>query len=452
MNLAVAGGGGMRTPLLIAGLIDRHARLGIERVTLYDPDAAALEVVAILAGAMLAHSGRPFTVTTTSNPDTAFAGASFVITSIRVGGLAGRIADEQVPLRHGIVGQETTGPGGWAMALRTIPVLRDIVARARSAAPTAWIINFTNPAGLITQALAASGERRLVGICDSPPALGRRIAAQLGVPEHTLQLDYLGLNHLGWIRAVRTNGADRLPEILASDDAIGAIYGRPLFDPRTIRRLGLLPNEYLHYYYSHDEVVKRLRAAPKTRGEQVAEVAARLRTAVLAAKQRGEDPIAVYQDAIFARRASYMATETGEKRDLALMGGHVEGGYARAALDVIESMTAGHGPELILNTVNDGAIDDLDTADVVEVPCRVDAEGIHPRRMGALPAPVRDLVLKVKAYERATVFAALHASWPEAVNALAGHPLVPSRSVAVTIAGELSRRLAPHLDYLQGEA
>src|SRR5207247_10919773 len=154
---------------------------------------------------------------------------------------------ERVPLAYGVVGQETTGPGGWAMALRTIPVLTDLVARVRGAGPEAWVINFTNPAGLITQALTASGETRVVGICDSPPALGRKIAAQLAVPESALRLDYLGLNHLGWVRAVWTDGVDRLPEILRSDDAIRAIYGRPLFAPDAIGRLGLLPSASLQY-------------------------------------------------------------------------------------------------------------------------------------------------------------------------------------------------------------
>ena len=300
----------------------------------------------------------------------------------------------------------------------------------------------------IRKALTASGETRVVGICDSPPALGRKIAAQLRVPESALRLDYLGLNHLGWVRAVWTDGADRLPEILSSDDAIRAIYGRPLFEPGEVRRLGLLPNEYLQYYYHHDEVVGRLRATPRTRAEDVADVAARLKTSALEAVTRGEDPLPVYEAAIFARRSSYMATETDQRRDLAMMGGHVEGGYARAALDVIEAMLHPQSRELIVNTVNQGAIADLDDADVVEVPSRVGPDGAHPRSMGGLPVAVRDLVLRVKAYERATVAAALHRSWREAVAALALHPLVPSSEIGERIAGEYRRRHGPSLGYL----
>jgi len=447
--LSVVGGGGMRTPLLISGLIERRERIPVERVMLYDADPEALSVVHALSDALLARSGSPFPVGITTSADEAFTEASFIITSIRVGGLPGRIVDEQVPLAHGVLGQETTGPGGWAMALRTIPVLVALLTTARRLAPRSWIINFTNPAGLITQALVASGEARVVGICDSPPALGRRIALHLGVPESAVRLDYLGLNHLGWVRAVWTDQIDHLPEILKSDDAIRTIYGRPLFEPAEVRRLGLLPNEYLHYYYHHDDAVRRLRAAPRTRGEDVAAVAAHLRAAVLDAVARGEDPLPFYQDAIFARRSTYMATETGQRRDLALMGGHVEGGYARAALDVIESMLGAASHELIVNAPNRGAITDLEETDVVEVPCRLSADGPQPRRMGALPAPARDLVLEVKAYERATIAAALHRSWRDAVAALAGHPLVPSQDVAVKIADEYRRRHAPHLDYLR---
>lgn len=448
MILSVIGGGGMRTPLLIEGLIERRSRLPVERVVLHDLDADALTVVRIVTDALLARAGHPFEIATTTDLDEALDGPSFVITSIRVGGLAGRTADEQVPLALGIIGQETTGPGGWAMALRTIPVLLDMAARLRRRSPDAWIINFTNPAGLITQALVAAGEPQAVGICDGPPGLADRIAAHLRVPPQSVRLDYLGLNHLGWVRAVWADGRDRLPEILASDDAIQAVYGRPLFDPAEVRRLGLLPNEYLHYYYHHDQAVRRLSDAAQTRGQAVAEVAARLRAALLEAATCGADPIPVYQEAIFDRRSSYMAAETGQRRDLAMMGGHAEGGYARAALGVIEAMVAPSGPEVIVNTANRGAIDDLEDGDVVEVPCWFDAAGPHPRRMGVLPEQVRELALRVKAYERATVDAALRRSWPEAVAALALHPLVPSRSVAEQIADEYRRRHSPHLDYL----
>lgn len=449
MIVTVVGGGGMRTPLLISGLIARRTQLPVDRVVLYDVDTDALAMVVGLAKAMLVRSGRPFALQTTTSATEAFAGASFVVTSIRVGGLSGRIVDEQVPLRYGVVGQETTGPGGWAMALRTIPVLVEYAAQVRRAAPDAWIINFTNPAGLITQALVAAGVSRVIGICDSPPALGRRIADHLGVREGDLTLEYLGLNHLGWVRAAKAGGVDRLPEILASDDAIRAVYGRPLFTPEEVRRLGLLPNEYLQYYYHHDEIVRRLREAPQSRGQAIAAVAARLRAAVQQAVARGADPLSAYEEAVFARRSSYMATETGQYRDLAMMGGHVAGGYAPAALDVIEALRRPEGAELIVNIANDGGIDDLAPDDVVEIPCHIGPGGLRPRRMGVLPAAVRELVLRVKAYERATIAAARGRRWADAVAALSVHPLVPSAETAAKIAEEYRRQHAPFFQYLR---
>jgi 6-phospho-beta-glucosidase len=449
MIISVIGGGGMRTPLLISALLRQYETIPVEALVLHDLDAEALDGVRAVAGALFVEHGRRFALRTTTDLDKALAGATYVITSIRVGGLASRIIDEQVPLAHGVIGQETTGPGGWAMAMRTIPVLQDVVARLRRQTPSAWILNFTNPAGLITQAMTAAGERRVIGICDSPVALAGRIATHLAVPPEELRVEYLGLNHLGWVRAIWVDSRDRLPDIVESDDAIRQIYGRGLFEPAEIRQLGLLPNEYLHYYYHHDRAVERLKAAPQTRGEVLAAVAADLRASIREAAARGEQVWPIYERAIFSRRASYMAAETGQHRDVALMGGHVEGGYARAALSVIDAMLHGGRRDLIVNTTNRGAISDLDDGDVVELPCRVTTSSLLPRSVGALPEGIADLVKRVKAYERATVAAAARKSWNEAVLALSRHPLVPSLDVAEEIAEEYRARHAPHLDYLR---
>ncbi len=441
----------MRTPLLVGGLIERHARIPIDELLLYDVDGGALDLVRGVSEAMLRRAGFPFRVRTSTSPDGIFDRARFVITSVRVGGLEGRAIDERVPLRYGVVGQETTGPGGWAMALRTVPLLTDLtetIGRGQAARP-GTIINFTNPVGVVTQALERAAGGLAIGICDSPPALGRHIARALDVPPAVVTLDYLGLNHLGWVRAVRVDGEDRLGEILASDDLLRRIYGRPLFEPRLLRRLGLLPNEYLRYYYYHDEVVARLRKQPQTRGEALFEVAASLRSRVAGALERGDDPIPDYMAAILARRSSYMAAETGQRRDLAMMGGRVEGGYAQAALDVIEALLLRGPEELIVNTANRGAIGGLRSDDIVEVPSGFATGAPLPRDMGELPEQVRDLVLRVKDYERVTAQAAAERSWSMAVDALAVHPLVPSREIAAAIAGDYRRMHSPHLDYLK---
>jgi 6-phospho-beta-glucosidase len=448
MIIGVIGGGGMRTPLLISGLIERHEQVPVERVVLHDIDAEALEMVRAIADARIAAAGRPFALHTTTSLDEATDGVDYLITSIRVGGLQSRVIDERVPLGHGIIGQETTGPGGWAMALRTIPVLHDIVSRLRDRSKTAWIINFTNPAGLITQSLNAARERRVIGICDSPAALSERIAMRAAVPLSELRIEYFGLNHLGWVRAVRAGIRDLLPEILSGDDAVTAIYGRPLFTLDELRDLKMLPNEYLHYYYHHDEAVERMKAAA-ARGDAIADIATRLRGEVRDAVAAGRDPWPAYEGAIFARRASYMATETGEPRTIEMMGGRVEGGYAQAAISVIESMAFGGKRDLIVNTTNRGAIADLDDADVVELPCRITSTGPLPRSSGTLPDSVADLVKRVKRYERETVNAAARRSWTAAILALSQHPLVPSLDVAEEIGEEYRTRHAPHLDYLR---
>jgi 6-phospho-beta-glucosidase len=448
MILSVVGGGGMRTPLLISGLIDRHDEVPVDRVILHDIDADTLAMVRAIADARIEAADRPFALHTTTSLDEATDGVDYLITSIRVGGLAGRVIDERVPLDHGIIGQETTGPGGWAMALRTIPVLQEIIARLRERSKTAWVLNFTNPAGLITQALTAAGERRVIGICDSPAALVDGIAKRATAAPSDLRIEYVGLNHLGWVRAVRSGIRDLLPEILAGEDVVDSIYGRPLFTSEELRELKLLPNEYLHYYYHHDEAVARMKAAA-TRGDAIADIAARLREEVRSAVAAGRDPWPAYEAAIFARRSSYMATETGQSRTIEMMGGNVEGGYARAAISVIESMVHGGRRDLIVNTTNRGAITDLDDADVVELPCRVTSTGPLPRSSGTLPEPVADLVKGVKRFERETVTAAARRSWTAALLALSRHPLVPSLAVAEEIGEEYRRRHAPHLDYLR---
>lgn len=451
MIIAVLGGAGMRTPLLVGGLIERHARIPVSQVVLCDIDSDGLDLIRGLAEAMLGRAGFPFRLRTSTSPEDAVEEAEFVITSIRVGGLTGRAIDEKVPLSYGIIGQETTGPGGWAMALRTVPVLTELAARiqhSRQRARPGSIINFTNPVGLVTQSIDRTARGLAIGICDSPPALGRHIAAALGVRPEAVRLDYLGLNHLGWVRAVWVDGKDRLRQILASDDLIRRVYGRPVFEPLLLRRLGLLPNEYLRYYYHHDEVVARLREQPRTRGETVSEVAASLRSEVARALHHGEDPLPAYMAAIFARRSSYMAVETGQPRDLGMMGGRVEGGYARAALDVIEALLHRGSEEFIVNTTNRGAIAGLEDDDIVEVPTSFASGMPVPRRMGDLPEQIRDLVLRVKAFERATVAAASERSWRMAVEALAIHPLVPSQALAERIADDYRRMHSPHLDYL----
>ena len=242
-----------------------------------DVDAERLAIIGELAQAEQepqdapAETGRAeLRIDCTTDSRAALAGADFVITTFRVGGMASRVVDERVPLRHGVLGQETTGPGGFAMAMRTIPVLLDYIAMMREACPDAWLINFANPAGLLAEAaVTAGGWTRTVGICDAPEGMRRIAAAIFGMSPDELYLDYFGLNHLGWVRAAFHRGKDLLPRFIATLLAAGTVPGLP-FDTEFISALGMIPNEYLFYYYHSREAVANLLREDKTRGEQIA--------------------------------------------------------------------------------------------------------------------------------------------------------------------------------------
>src|ERR671914_24793 len=257
---AIIGGGGFRVPLVYGALLRSRP---FDDVVLHDVDAARLDRIAdVLEGQAAEHGERlPFRATT--DLDDALEGADFVFVAIRVGGLEGRTVDEAVPLGHGVLGQETTGPGGICFALRTIPAMVDLAERMVRRAPGAWLINFTNPAGMVTEALQQVLGDRAIGICDSPSGLCRRVAAALGSPPEPLAFDYFGLNHLGWLKGVRDSTGDRLPDLLADDAALDALEEAQLFGAEWLRSLGMIPNEYLYYFYFAAETVAALEDKPR---------------------------------------------------------------------------------------------------------------------------------------------------------------------------------------------
>ena len=260
MKIAIIGGAGVRVPLLVNGLAS--AALGIDEFALYDPDQPRLKVIAELS-ARRAGAAR---VTTHASATPAIDGAAFVITSIRVGGIEARMRDEQAALSLGFVGQETVGPGGFAMAVRTIPPLVAYAREVTRRAPGAWIINFTNPAGLVTQALTAETGARVIGICDTPTEVFQEIAHALGAPADECHFDYIGLNHLGFVREVFWRGTPQLARLWDDGVALARVYRTPLFSPARLRDLRLLPTEYVFYYESPERAVANLRAAGETRG------------------------------------------------------------------------------------------------------------------------------------------------------------------------------------------
>ncbi|TDO31069.1 family 4 glycosyl hydrolase [Paractinoplanes brasiliensis] len=433
-KLVILGGGGFRVPLVYGAL--RGPGSPVDEVVLHDVDATRLSaVVRVLRG----FGGGPRIEATTDLTE-ALTGASFVFSAIRVHGLEGRVIDERVALGEGMLGQETVGAGGIAYGLRTVPVARAIARRISLVAPGAWVINFTNPAGLVTEAMAAHLGDRVIGICDSPSALVRRVLRALDVAPSEVEIEYAGLNHLGWLTAVRGNGVDLLPRLLASPSLVESFEEGQLFGAERLRALGAVPNEYLHYYYDHAAVVRDLLAAPETRGEfllrRQRDVYARLLTA-------GGTALEAWQEARRERDATYMATEGLGTRDAESVEG---GGYEGVALALMSAIATGTPTPLILNVRNRGTLPALDDEAVVEVPCVVDGSGARPLPT-SLFAGGADLVRRIKATDRAVLEAAVTGSRAVAVRAMASHPLIDSVPVARRLIAGYQEAL-PELRYL----
>ena len=433
MRLTILGGGGFRVPLVYGALLGDRAEGRVTQVTLYDEDPARLTAMARVLADRAAAAGAVDApaVTATGDLGEALRGADFVFSAIRVGGLEGRAADERVALAEGVLGQETVGAGGIAYGLRTVPVARELARRIARTAPEAWVINFTNPAGLVTEAMAEELGDRVIGICDSPVGLGRRIARLLGARPEEAWIDYVGLNHLGWVRGLRIGGRDELPRLLADTAALESFEEGRLFGAEWLRSLGAIPNEYLHYYYFNRDTVRAYQQAEQTRG------------AFLRDQQRGfyaeagrpglpaGAALAAWDRTRAEREATYMA----ENREAAGVGERdasdlESGGYEKVALALMRAIARDERATLILNVRNRGTLAALDAEAVIEVPCLVDATGAHPVAVAPLPLHAVGLVTAVKAVEREVLAAAASGSRADAVKAFALHPLVDSVAVA----------------------
>ncbi len=431
-KIAFIGGGGVRTPLVIFGLNEAAGSIGGEELSLYDIDQARAGIMAALGAVLVARQGGALRIRVTRSFEEAVEGASFVLHSIRVGGIASRAADERLAIDHNYPGQETTGPAGVAMALRTVPIALEHARLVERWAPQAWFINFTNPAGLITQAISQHTRVRVVGICDTPTELFHRIAIALNASPGDVRCEYLGLNHLGWVRRVFLHGEDVTAELLASDASLRSLYSADLFDPELIRALGLIPTEYLYFYYCRRRALANQCAAGATRGEEVARLNETLLQSLSSQLAAGDSAVALgtYVSYLNQRSGSYMKLEAsaGSAYDRA---NEFEGdpfrtatGYHRIALDVINALSASDPKRVVVNIPNQGAICDLSGSDVVEVPCAIGAGAITPEPCGALPEAVRGLVLAVKAYEHAAIDAAVMGSAQKARAAMLLYPAI----------------------------
>jgi 6-phospho-beta-glucosidase len=420
-RIAIIGAGSAYLPGVIRGVLARATDLAGSELVLHDLDAARLELMRRLAARMIAAAGAGLRVRSERALRPALEGADFVFTTFRPGGMRARHLDESIPLRHGVVGQETAGPGGFLLACRSVPVLLEIAAIVRESAPQAWIVNYTNPTNIVTDAVLRHGGARIVGLCDQHAGDLELWARLLDWPAGRLEADWLGLNHATWAERVRVDGvelgaelAGRLRRLEPPDDA--DVATRQLVELG--RALGLLPNSYARYYYFHDDVVAELRSKPATRAQ---EVMARLP--------------ALYED--------YEAAATQERPEPSRERGG--GAHGEFAIEVICAIAADERRRLIVNTRNGTAIDGLEAEAVVEVPCLVGADGPAPLEMGPLPRQVRGLTMAIHEYEWLAAEAAATGDRRVALQALMAHPFVKRKAAAEAI---LEEGLAAHRAHL----
>ena len=400
MKVAVVGGGSTYTPELVSGLARERDRLDVRELVLQDIDAERREVVGGMAARMLERAGFDGKLEITGDLDRALDGADFVLIQIRVGGQEARLRDETLPLACGCIGQETTGAGGFAKAMRTVPVVLDIAARVRRrAAPEAWIIDFTNPVGIVTRALLDAGHRA-VGLCNVAIGFQRSFARMLGIEPQRLLVDQVGLNHLTWVRAVRLDGDDLLPELLA---ARGDEIAEQVEQPRSLLdELGVVPSYYLRYFYAHDEVLaEQLEGTP--RAEDVMEIERRL--------------LDLYRDSSVAEKPALL-----EQRGGAF--------YSEAAIGLAAALAAGNGETHVVDVRNDGTLAGLAEDDVVELPATIEPDGPVPLPQEPLAPELLGLIQHVAAYERLTAQAAVRGDRELARKALLAHPLIGQYAIA----------------------
>lgn len=432
MKLCILGGGGFRTPYVYQALLRDTGSPRVDRVALYDVDEVRLHAMVAILTELAAEFPDAPVLEPTTDLHRAVEGSDFVFAALRVGGLEGRRCDEHVALDLDVLGQETTGPGGLAYAIRTVPVMVDAAKVIRDLAPDAYVMNFTNPAGIITEAMQTVLGDRVLGICDTPSGLGRRVAGMLGLDHTRVQMDYVGLNHLGWMRRVMYDGRDVLPELMADDGRLGAMEEGHVFGLDWIRSLGSIPNEYLYYYYFNRDAVRSIVSSGKTRGDFLAESQSAFYDRATAA---GDGVADLWRETVARRSASYMAEAKGGTQDDPIDPKERETdpshqGYAGVALGVMAAISRNERQTMILNVRNNGTIAGLPRDAVVEVPTMVDANGVHPMTTDQPDLHQIGLMSQVKAVERHTIQAALTGSKDEALKAFALHPLVDSVSVA----------------------
>jgi 6-phospho-beta-glucosidase len=415
VKIAVVGGGSTYTPELVEGLESFSNRVAVDELVLHDIDQTRLDIVGGLAQRMLDRLDWTGRLYLTREREQALDGADFVLVQLRIGGQAARLVDETLPLRFGALGQETTGAGGFAKALRTVPVVLELAEEAsRRAAPGAWIIDFTNPVGIVSQALLNEGHRA-IGLCNVAIGLQRRFAGWFDVRPEQVELEHVGLNHLSWERAVKVDGVDRLPEMLADGGVrVAQDMGLPA---DLIVALGAIPSYYLRYYYFRDEIVAKQRNG-HSRAEEVMGIENQL--------------LELYQDQGLAEKPALLENRGGAY-------------YSIAAAQLIASLHDGAGDVQVVDIQNAGALPDLPDDAIVEIPARIDRDGAHALSLAPLAPEMRGLVQQVKAFEELTIAAACTGDRRIALRALLANPLIGRWELAKDLLDALLDANAAHL-------
>ncbi|HDG0628985.1 TPA: 6-phospho-beta-glucosidase [Serratia marcescens] len=428
LKIAVIGGGSSYTPELVDGLIQRIEELPVTELALVDvePGRQKVETIAALTRRMLARHGlEQVKVSVHFALDDAIRGAAFVLTQFRVGQLPARAADERLGLKYQLLGQETTGVGGFAKALRTIPVMLDIARRVEKLAPDAWIINFTNPAGIVTEAVSRFTKAKIIGLCNVPISMHHMIANMLQAPYADVQLRFAGLNHMVWVHQVTQQGRDvtaRVIDMLCDGAALtmNNIKEEP-WQPDFLRALGAIPCPYHRYFYQTREMLAEEMAAAGERGTRAEQV-----------MQVEKELFELYADPQLNTKPEQLRFRGGSF-------------YSEVALELIRAIHNNLGTQLVVNTANRGAIHGLPDDAVIEINCIVDAQGAHPLTFGPLSEPMQALTQQVKAYERLTIEAAVHGDRRSGLLALIANPLVGNANLAQPLLDEVLTINAPYL-------
>ena len=417
-KIAVIGGGSSYTPELIDGFIHNESNLHVGEIALYDIDKERLEIVGGMAQRMAKYAELDTAVTISTKRPQVVEGAKFVLSSIRVGKMQARIKDEKIPLKYNVIGQETTGPGGTFKAFRTIPVTLDIARDMEKYAPDAWFINFTNPSGIMTEAILKHTNLNVVGLCNNPINMIAGIAEAFHAEPKDVFLEWIGLNHVNWVRKVWVKGQDMTPMMMDNLEQMLDHEEMPHLDVDLIRTLGVLPTYYLQYYYYHPQRLEEAKAAEKSRGEIVLDVE--------------EELLKMYADPKVLIKPPELMQRGGAR-------------YSEAAVNLILSLMLDRRDVQIVVARNGNSITDLPPDASVEVPCVVGAHGVTPLVMGHLPESIRALCQQAKAWESTTVKAAVSGSRTDAILAMLQNPLVPDYPTAVALVDEL---LEVHREFL----